>query len=347
MKFALDTNNFDACPQYNDWLDQQYLDQSPTLDILGFQPRPSFVLFSMSQGTYLAAFTDFQQQRQEELKQAIFDDFPSPIAHYFYRFENGYENELQRLYLLRDTWEAIVDVLHAATVAECRFRCISLADPIKFSDILSDRIAQRLLNIERIINHCSSQSVALSISQMVSLTTLQTMRDLNQTRNAFSHSAAQSESQARIWIGDCYADVIDVLDDLQNMKQIEIFRYMGQIDSRTLRCEVFRGHSFTRTIHNIALTAGQARDSQRFFQQGQVLIFFSRCLFSLRPLIHHREDASGHTTKLCMFRKTRGDATNRRIEYEVVGWGNRWEQDRTLFKSELDELRGLFGLGPD
>ncbi|MBC8217116.1 MAG: hypothetical protein H8E73_01505, partial [Planctomycetes bacterium] len=156
MKFTPDPYNFDACPQYNDWLDQQYFDQSGTLDILGFQPRPSFVLFSLSQDTYQAAFADFQQQRQEELKQAIFDEFPSPIAHYFYRFENGYENDLQRLHFLRDTWEAIIDVLHAATVAECRFRCISLADPIAFSHILSDSVAQRLLNVERIINRSSS-----------------------------------------------------------------------------------------------------------------------------------------------------------------------------------------------
>ena len=347
MKFTLDPNNFDACPQYNDWLDQQYIDQSGTLDIFGFQPRASFVLFSLSQDTYQAAFADFQQQLQDELKQTIFDDFPSPIAYYFYRFEKGYENELQRLHFLRDTWEAIVDVLHATSIAECRFRLISLGDPIAFSHLLSDSVAQRLLNIERIIIHATSHRILLDIPQVVSVRTLQTMRELNQTRNAFSHSAAQSESQARKWIGQCYEEVIDVLDDLQDMKNIEILRYMGQVDGSTLQCEVFRGHSFTRTIQNISLTADQVRDSQQYFHQGQVLIFCNDCLFSLRPLIHHREDASGHITKLCFFRKTRGDATNRRIEYEVVGEATRWEQDRNLFKSELDELRALFGLEPD
>jgi hypothetical protein len=347
MKLTLDPDNFDACPQYNDWLDQQYIDQSGTLDILGFQPRPSFVLFSLSQDTYQAAFADFQQQRQEELKQAIFYDFPSPIAHYFYRFENGYENELQRLHFLRDTWEAIIDVLHATTIAECRFRCIPLAHPISFSHILSDSVAQRLLNIERIFNCACTQDIALGISEMVSISTLETMRDLNRTRNAFSHSAGQSASQAQMWIGECYEEVIDVLDDLQDMTNIEILRYLGQVAANTLQCEVFRGHSFTRTIHNIQLNADMVRDSQRYFQQGQVLILCSGCLFSLRPLIHYREDTSGHTTKLCMFRKKRGDATNRRIEYEVVGEATRWEQDRNLFKPELDELRALFGLEPD
>src|SRR6266850_2169749 len=161
MKVQLDLNNFDACPQYNDWVDEQYAEQSGTLDILGFQPRPSFVLFNLSQDTYQAAFDDFRRQREEELKEIVFAEFPSPIAHYFYRFENGYENELQRLHFLRDTWEAIVDLLHATVVAECRFRQVPLTDPILFSHLLSDSMAQRLLNTERIVSHANKQGIAL------------------------------------------------------------------------------------------------------------------------------------------------------------------------------------------
>src|SRR5688500_2221243 len=98
MRAQLDLSNFDACPQYNEWLDEQYAEQSGTLDISGFQPRPSLVLFSLSQDTYQAAFDDFRRQRENELKETVFGEFPTPIAHYFYRFEHGYESELQRLY---------------------------------------------------------------------------------------------------------------------------------------------------------------------------------------------------------------------------------------------------------
>src|SRR5262249_11175508 len=146
MKVQLDLSNFDACPQYNQWLDDRYAQEYKLLDIFGYQPRPSFVLFNLSKDTYQAAFDDFRRQREEEVKELVFSDYPSPIAHYFYRFENGYENELQRLHFLRDTWEAIVEVLHAAAVAECRFRRISLVEPIVFSHFLSDSVAQRLLN---------------------------------------------------------------------------------------------------------------------------------------------------------------------------------------------------------
>lgn len=347
MALRLDLNNFNACPQYNDWLDEQYTEESGSLDILGFKPRPSVVLFSLSQDTYQAGFADFQAQRQEEIQQVVFEDFPSPIAHYFYRFENGYENELQRLHLLRDTWEAIVDILHAIAVAECRFRRMLLSDPVAFSHFLSSSIAQRLLNVERIINCADVQGVPLLVSQIAGAPMLATMRELNQSRNGFSHSATQSESQARTWIGECYEDVIDVLDSLRGLANTEILRYMGQIDGNTLRCETFKGHGFTRTIHNVTLSADQIRDSQRYFQQGQVLISAGESVFGLRPFIYYREEASGHATKLCMFRRTLGDAPRRQLEYEVVGDAVRWEQDRAVFKPDLDELRSLFGLGPD
>ena len=277
----------------------------------------------------------------------MFRNFPSPVAHYFYRFENGYENELQRLHFLRDTWEAIVDILHAIAVAECRFLNLSLADPVRFKDLLSDSVAQRLLNVERILNVVKDRGVNLEIAHISPIATLQLMRELNESRNAFSHSAAQSELQARTWIGECYEDVIDVLDDLRDLAEIQIGRHIGQVDARTLRCEVFRGHGFTKTINNVGLTDEQIRESQRYFQHGQILAFCKQRIVGLRPLVHYREDVSGHTTKLCMFRKTRGDLPNRRIEYEVVGESARWDQDRSLFKVEIDELRVLFGLAPD
>src|SRR6266496_1128772 len=152
MSLQLDPNRYDACAQYNDWLDAQYLDQYGPLNILSFQPRPSEVLFTMSPDTYEATFSDFIQQRGEEIKEAVWQLFPSPIAYYFYRFENGYENDLQRLHLLRDTWEAVIDILHALAVAESRHHRVTLTEPIKFKDLLTDSVAQRLINTEQIID---------------------------------------------------------------------------------------------------------------------------------------------------------------------------------------------------
>jgi hypothetical protein len=347
MRLQPDRARYDACPPYNEWLDRTYVEANGELDILAFRPRPSEVLFQMSPDTYEAAFADFEQLREEELKHRVFQDFPTPIAHYFYRFDTGYENDLQRLHFLRDTWESIVDVIHAIAVAECRFRGVSLAHPARFSDLLSDSVAQRLINIERLMQQAADGGAALKISQIVPLTTLTKMRELNQSRNGFSHSAAQSEAQARTWIGECYGDVIDVLDDIKGLADIDVYRYLGQVDGQTLRCESFYGHGFTRTIKAVALSSSQVAASQRFFQQGQMLVACEGDLFGLRPLVFFREDTAGHITKLCLFRRTHGDAPNRRVEFEIVGEAVRHSEDRAVVQTEINELRALFGLGPE
>lgn len=138
-----------------------------------------------------------------------------------------------------------------------------------------------------------------------------------------------------------------MIDDLRALENVEVYRYLGQVDGQTLRCEAFWGHGITKTIQNVPLTANQVRDSQRYFQQGQILASCNGSVFGLRPLVTNREDAGGHVTRLCVFRKTRGDAPDRRIEFEVVGAAVRVDQDRALFRPELNELRALFGLGPD
>lgn len=347
MKLQLDPNNYSACQQYNDWLDEQYSEQSGPLDIFGYQPRPSLVLFTMSPDTYEATFSDFIQQREEEIKGSVCNLFPSPIAYYFYRFENGYENDLQRLHFLRDTWESVIDILHALAVAESRHRQLPLTDPLKFKDLLTDSVAKRLENIEGIVNQLSAVGVIPSVAQISPTATLLAMKDLNQSRNAFSHSAAQSEAQARNWISECYVDVLEILAGLDGLENIHIVRYLSQVDGTTLRCEVFRGHSSTRTIQNIKISHQQMIDSARYFQQGQMLVIAGGLIFGLRPMIHFREDGVGHTTRLCIFRKTRGDAPDRRFEYEVVGEAVRQDESRTHFSAELTELRGLFGLGAD
>lgn len=347
MKLQLDSSNYDACPPYNDWLDEQYSAASGLLDILGYQPRPSRVLFVMSPDTYEAAFSDFLLQREEDIRETVLEAFPSLIAYYFYRFEHGYENELQRLHFLRDTWEAVVDVLHALAVAELRHRKLPLSEPLKFKNLLSDSVAQRLENIEEIAKQITAGGRRPEFQSILSPTTLATMRDLNQSRNAFSHGAAQSEAQALNWINECLDDVLDVLHDLEDLQNVLFLRYLNQPNATTLRCETFKGHSGAKTIKNFPLNSKQIADSSSYFQQDHLLVILGAEILSLRPIIHFRDDANGHQTRLCVLRKTHGDAPNRTIEYAVVGKAESHTVSRSVFTAELTEIRHLFGLGGD
>lgn len=342
MKLKLDHGAFDSCPGYNVWLDEQ----SAAINVAGFQPRPSQVLFTMSPDTYEATLADFALQREDDLKSTVFADYPSPIAHYFYRFENGCDSDLQRLFTLRDTWEAVVDVVHAVVVGEARFLGMQLSASMSFGDLLTESVAQRLLNVERIMGMAAEQAIVPGLSGIVSSDTLTTMRELNQVRNAFSHGAMPSEKQAGALVGECYEDVIDVLDSLRGLADVRVLLYKGQAGSK-LRCEDFRGHALTRTIRSYDVTADQVVSSQRFLQPGQVLAFTNGRLFGLRPMLHYHEDQSGHTTRLCAFRKTKGIEPNREVEFSIVGDASLCVVSRTLFRDDMNELRSLFGLGSE
>jgi hypothetical protein len=348
MKYEIDPINYDKCPDFNVWIDERYVEEAgKDLSILGFTPRPSYVLHQLSYDTYEAAFADFRADQQNILKDTIFLQFPTPIAHCFYRFENGFENELQRLHFLRDTWETTIDVLHAVIIGEVRFRHLALVEPVKYKDLLSDKVADRLLTTERILELAENNGVDLECAKVLPKGVIATIRDLNQSRNAFSHSGAQSDAQAQAWIGECLEDVLDVMGDLSGLGNIKLMRYRGQHDVTTLNCELFQGHHLSRTIRRITITNTQLMAASRYFQQGQLIVLCGEAIFSVRPLIFFHEDITGHITKVCVFRKTQGDVPNRKVLFEVIGESQRIEIDRAIFQPEIDELRALFGLPPE
>jgi hypothetical protein len=347
MNSGADKDNYDKLPDFNDWIDIQHTEANGDLEILGFRPRPSYILHQFSFDTYEIALADYRSEKEEELKEVVTGEFPAPIAHYFYRFLYGSESELQRLHFLRDTWEAVINFLHALVVGETRFLNLPFSEPLKFSDLLSDKLNARLLNIERILDYSKANGVTLESGNVVSKPLLEEIRELNRTRNAFSHIGAQSEEQARQFISECYADVIDVLERLKRLREIKVMRYLNQQGLRIVRHERFDGHAMTKTIKDLQLTKTQVTDSARYLQNDQLIVACGKRCFGLRPFYHFEQDPNGHLTKLCFYKKTKGNNPNRKLVFEVVGESREVKFDRTIFKPELDELRSMFGLAPD
>jgi len=347
MNSGADKDSYDKLPDLNDWIDLQHRDEKGELDVFGFRPRPSFVLHQLSFDTYEAALADYRTRKEEDLQETVTTEFPAPIAHYFYRFLHGWENDLQRLHLLRDTWEAVINLLHALVVSEARFLNLSLKDPLKFSDFLSDKLQARLLTIERILDHARANAVILESEKIASKPLLAQMRELNQTRNAFSHVGAQSEEQARQFISESYSEVLDVLEQLKALRDIKVMRYLSQQGLTKVRHERFDGHAMTKTIKELHLTKTQVNDSARYLQSDQVIVNCGKRCFGLRPFYYFQQDTNGHLTKLCFFKQTKGDVPNRKLIFEIVGDSREVDFDRSVFKPELDELRTMLGLGPD
>lgn len=347
MNSGADKDNYGKLPDFNEWVDLQFAEEKGELEVLGFRPRPSWVLHQLSFDTYEVALADYRAQKEEELKEVVTSEFPAPIAHYFYRFLYGSENELQRLHFLRDTWEAIINFLHALVVGETRFLNLPLTEPLKFSELLTKQLYDRLVTIERILDYASIHGVVLESEQVVSRGLLTKVRELNQTRNAFSHIGAQSEEQARQFISESYGDVIDVLEELRSLREIKVMRYLNQQGVKNVRHERFDGHAMTKTIKDLQLTKTQINDSERYLQKDQLIVTCGKRLFGLRPFLYFEEEPNGHLTRLCFFKQPKGGVPDRKLIFEVVGESREVILDRAIFKPELDELRTMFGLPAD
>ena len=336
------SHRFEPDEVFDSEVDERYED----VEIEGVHFRPSTILWELDNEVYGQALDEFRGGQVEQLKQAVVDRFPAPVAHYFYRFQHGAENQLQRLHLLRDTWEALIILLLALVLGECRLRGISLEpSPANFKQCLSDSLSDRLLLIERILEFAEAEGVELGIAKIVPIETIGKIRELNATRNAFSHSAAVSETQAENYVAECYDDVIEVLAALRGLEDVSLIRYLDQQGVHEIRYERFDGHATTKTIKELTLTDVQLSDSSKYLAKGQVLASIGDLLLSVSPFFHTEDDKSGHVTRLCLYKRATAPKDKPKLlEFEVVGEARRTEIHRSIFWSQLNEIRELFGL---
>lgn len=173
-----------------------------------------------------------------------------------------------------------------------------------------------------------------------------TIQELNRTRNAFSHSAAVSEDQAREYIADCVEDVLDVLDAFEQLRKIRLVRYQS-MDGGTIKFERFDSHAKTKRFFEIQNMGAVIASAGPLLTRNQTLVFDSVKIFSARPFLHLIPKTGGHVTEVAFFKKRQGSAPDRKLLFEIVGEALPLEMDCTGFQSEIDQIRALFGLPPE
>ena len=312
--------------------------------------KASKVLYSVDYAAYLDAIQDYKQRNENSKKDSVFNDYPQPIAYYYHQSEKGYSNNNHRLQLLRSTWEAIVYTLYAIVMGESRSKNFPLQNiatldsngnpDLSFGDYFSDRLAQRLLIIERILKYGIDNHVPLLSSEIIPLPVIQKIRRLNQERNGFMHTAALSEEQASLRHLELTPDVLEVLSDLRELASLDILHYVGNEGSATtLKCEMFK--SFTLARQNsplINITSGQLSTVANELNYQNILAYYQGCIFSITPFFYFKSEANGNITNLC-YCKRRHSST--RYEFEIVTRSEAYEVDGTAFQDRVNELRGL------
>ncbi len=246
-------------PEFNDFLDEQYEE----VQIGNFSSPASLVLFEMDIQAYIEAYDNYLIVQKEAFPQRVMEKFPAPIAFYFERTYYGYENNNQRLNLLRSTWESLIYILYAMAIGEIIDRQLSLSTLRIFNNtkiklngngLLSDRLGCKLEIIEKILEYNNLHTFNLIIGKIVPISVIDKLRELNDERNSFSHIAALEESQAEDKYNLLASKVIDLLFEVKKLESISLIQYKNTLGSHTsIRFLKFDGHSLKKRNHDLTV----------------------------------------------------------------------------------------------
>lgn len=340
-------------PDFNAWLN----DKHGVLEAVGenyyFSKTTAEIMSELDSDAYGAAFEEYKAesaelaaQELESFKQLIFDEFPGPVAFYFYSTEKSYETNKQRLERLRDTWEALIFLLFALVVGECRHVRLPLkglklpnGSDAKLDDFHSDKLAVKLDIVKAIFDQAAAKNIVLLCRDLVSDQVLDDIRDLNRVRNGFSHIAALSEEQSKQFYAENIDKVMQILRGVSGLQNVKLMRYRGNGDTVfQLRCETFSGSRLLRDIQVVPIKQEHLGANAPYLQSHIIIVKHGDLIYSASPFIHFRLDSSGHHTDLCFYKQK---APSAKYDFEIVGRSETIEFDRSVFQNDIDSLRNL------
>lgn len=247
-------------PEFNNYLDEKYKE----VKIESFVCSASFVLFEMDKLAYIEAYNEYLAEQKAAFPERVIERFPAPIAFYFEKSQQGYDNNNQRLHLLRSTWESLIYIFYAIAIGEIIDRRLNLSTLRIFNNakiklngngLLSDKLGCKLEIIEKILAYNSLNICNLMIGEIISESSvIDTLRELNQERNSFSHIAALEESQAEEKYNLLVSKVIDLLFEVKKIESVSLIQYKNTVSGVTdIRFLKFDGHSLKKKNHPLTV----------------------------------------------------------------------------------------------
>ncbi len=280
---------------------------------------PSRILYEMDIEAYKEAYADFKEDEYEELKEVIYNQYPSCIAYNFRLSEKGEgaNDPVRKLLHLKDTWESIVFVLYAVVLGEVRYKAINLqaveifetiapnGNPVykKFNTgtLLSDAIKTKIKSLIAIIEHSKASTLALKC-ELIPIELLQKLLELQDVRNDISHHAAPTKEEAE----DELKKVVPLFKEMlllsEFMADCKILRFESY--AVKCKCEEFNGHALNKEFDDYDFN-----DSQAYvltLGQEHLFLKWDTDIFSLSPFLHFERDLVGRESYLSFFKGKKG-----------------------------------------
>lgn len=219
-------------PEFNDYIDKNYGEV-----IIGdFCCPASIVLFEMDEIEYVNLYNQYLSEQKESLLERVTSVFPTPIAFYYDRALHGYDNNNQRLQILRSTWEATIFFLYALVIGEVINSSLSI-NQIKIkafnnqiikcnkNGLLSDKLGYKLEVIKEIIDFNLQENCGLMVGDLIPYSVIDYLDELNDSRNSISHISALSENQSEKFFEKLHPKIKNIFFELRKLEQLSLLRY--------------------------------------------------------------------------------------------------------------------------
>ena len=309
---------------------ESFIDEAGEYKIgLNFSRYPSEILSEMDEIAYNEQLEEYIEQKKSEFIQRIYQNFPAPIAYYFYQTEHGFENEHQRLHLLRDTWESVIYILYALVLGEVNFKNFSLTEIRLFNNqriqnnhngLMSDRIGWKLEAIYKILEYDQVNNNILKASLVIDIDVIEKLKELNQDRNSFSHTSALSPQEAKSRFDELYPKVKHIFFEFDFLENVSLLKYSNNLETvSNIRFFRFDGHSLQKHNYDVEFMPEEFTNIVPVLNQENLLIMFEDIFFNVKPFISFHTE--GAHLKLCFYKKTERD-TNEYL-FEIIGGADR------------------------
>jgi len=276
-----------------------------------FSILPSQILFEMDETAYQEQLIEYVNQKREDYHKVVYDSFPAPIAYFYHQTGRAYDNEQQRLNLLRSTWESLIYVLYGLVLGEVNFKKFSLSNIKIFNNekikqdhrgIMGDKLGWKVEAMQKIIECDRQNGNKLNISAYTNIDTFEVIKELTQERNSFSHIAALSEQEAKDRFKKLCPIVSDLLFELDFLENVSLLRYISnEGDIHKIRFDKFEGHSLQRQNYVKVFSESGLSLLTPILNNQTILLEFNNTIFNISPFIHFHFE--GSHLKLCYFKK--------------------------------------------
>lgn len=290
------------------------LDENGDIVIAGISFAPSRILFDMDAVAYEAAYSEFQEQAFDELKDVIYNSYPSCIAYNFRLSEKGEgaTDPVRKLLHLKDSWEAVVFVLYALVMGEIRHKAVNLKAAQVFVSngptgpvygnfntgrILTDAIKTKIYVLQAVITFSKANGLGLQC-EAIEEALLDKLLELQDIRNDISHHTAPTREEAEAELMQVVPLFKEMLVFTEFLQECRILRF--ESFATRCKCEEFNGHALNKEFGEFDF--GTQQPYVLALGQEQLFVEWNGEVYSISPFMHYDKDATGRKSYLSFYK---------------------------------------------